>query len=256
MSLSVGLNCAITTLTGQARGQLLAQGEVMKREGAWREKRRQEGGDGTSTPTAPPLGEVVVNVATHDEASALLNDDLAHQYRTAAPLPSINNGNSDADTHSSEHLDPDEIPILPLVFLYRGIFIQLAFVLPVGVYWLCGMKPLLLFLGQGEDIYNDRAISSNIDTWTVVLLHKLDLNLLVASNRAGGRPSLGSICRSCFAHTLQFVFYTRGGTRMVGSRRSNDAVSSDSATCNVYISQSDGARPLPFAAARWSKGCR
>ena len=48
--------------------------------------------------------------------------------------------------------DRSAMPLLPLVYLYRGIFIQLAFVIPVGCYWLYGIKPLLLYLGQKDEI--------------------------------------------------------------------------------------------------------
>lgn len=40
-------------------------------------------------------------------------------------------------------------PVLTLLYLYRGLFIQLLFVIPVGVWWLCGIESTLLALGQG-----------------------------------------------------------------------------------------------------------
>jgi len=97
MSLSVGLSSAITTLTGQARGEMIARGK---------EK---------------------IDVS-----------------------PSLNNETTPLIQNTSQN--DDTSPLLPLVYLYRGIFIQLAFVLPVGCYWIYGIKPLLLLLGQGEDI--------------------------------------------------------------------------------------------------------
>ena len=148
MSLSVGLSSAITTLTAQARGQLMAQAEVMRKETAWRGKRMRgtQGIDRNSTVSPlsppPPLGEVVImgDAALANETSALIE-------------PSIQEDETPLSAHS-EHLGSDTSPILPLVFLYRGIFIQLAFVLPVGAFWLIGVKPLLLFLGQGEELSN------------------------------------------------------------------------------------------------------
>ena len=106
MSLSVGLGSAITTLTGQARGQLLARGEEMKK---------------------------IVGTGSNN----FLSDETT---------PLTNNGSRKHGTGT------DNAPILPLVYLYRGIFIQLAFVLPVGCYWLHGVKPILLYLGQGEQL--------------------------------------------------------------------------------------------------------
>ena len=43
-------------------------------------------------------------------------------------------------------------PLLPLVFLYRGIAIQFAFVIPVGIWWLVGIQPTLIRLGQPEQL--------------------------------------------------------------------------------------------------------
>ena len=145
MSLSVGLSSAITTLTAQARGQLIAQAEVMRKESAWRGKRmvgrdrKGISGDSAASPLSPPLGEVVImgDSALTNETSALIATSMQE------------------DTLMSEHseyLGLDTSPILPLVFLYRGIFIQLAFVLPVGACWLVGIKPMLLLLGQGKEL--------------------------------------------------------------------------------------------------------
>jgi multidrug resistance protein, MATE family len=46
--------------------------------------------------------------------------------------------------------DRDDGPILTLVYLYRGMLIQLLLVIPVGVWWIYGIQPFLLALGQGE----------------------------------------------------------------------------------------------------------
>ena len=150
MSLSVGLSSAITTLTAQARGQLIAQAEVVRKESAWRGKRvkgrdtKGNGGGSTASPLSPPLGEVVImgDAAHTNETSALIATSICAQGEETCTVMS----------EHSEYLGSDKSPILPLVFLYRGIFIQLAFVLPVGACWLVGIKPLLLFLGQGEEL--------------------------------------------------------------------------------------------------------
>jgi len=39
-------------------------------------------------------------------------------------------------------------PNTPVVFLLRGLLIQLLFVLPVGIWWLCGIEDVLMRLGQ------------------------------------------------------------------------------------------------------------
>jgi len=54
------------------------------------------------------------------------------------------------DTRNQRHAAA--APLQPLVYLYRGIVIQMAIILPVGVYWLYGVGPMLLALGQGEEL--------------------------------------------------------------------------------------------------------
>ena len=117
MSLSVGLSSAITTLTGQARGELISRGEDIIR-------RRMSQGEENS------------DDGTKKETVSMQNETTPLKTRIQ---------NDDVDDTSS-------MPLLPLVYLYRGIFIQLAFVIPVGCYWLYGIKPLLLYLGQKDEI--------------------------------------------------------------------------------------------------------
>ena len=127
MSLSVGLSSAITTLAGQARGELIARAESVRhttrRDEAWGSMKKLV---------------VCDECDGHDETT---------------PLTSQSNGHDQNGKHQYTEFDEDDSsPILPLVYLYRGIFIQLAFVLPVGCYWLHGIEPLLLYLGQGEEL--------------------------------------------------------------------------------------------------------
>ena len=119
MSLSVGLSSAITTLTGQARGELISRGEDIIR-------RRMSQGEEKSD----------------DGMKKETDIDVSMQNETTPLKTRIQNDDDDRSA----------MPLLPLVYLYRGIFIQLAFVIPVGCYWLYGIKPLLLYLGQKDEI--------------------------------------------------------------------------------------------------------
>ncbi|KAL7527685.1 hypothetical protein ACHAXR_004180 [Thalassiosira sp. AJA248-18] len=123
LSLCIGLSSALITLAGQARGELITREE--------RTKRRVE-------EACKSLQEGVVGVSTCDELSPLVKNDSNQMHYADSE-----------DAHNSNH---ESSPILPLVYLYRGLFIQLAVVLPVGCYWLIGLKPLLLFLGQSEEL--------------------------------------------------------------------------------------------------------
>ena len=60
---------------------------------------------------------------------------------------------SDHETYllAKSHEDESEPPLLTtMIYLYRGMFIQLLLVLPVGCWWIYGIQPLLVTLGQGE----------------------------------------------------------------------------------------------------------
>lgn len=105
MSISVGLSSALSTLTGQARGQAAA------------------------------------NKMTHieEEQRLLGGDENVQSYQSADRSPS---------TSSND----ESTPILPLVYLYRGMFIQLSVVIPVGIWWLFGVEDILLSLGQGPEL--------------------------------------------------------------------------------------------------------
>lgn len=124
MSLSVGLSSALSTLAGQARGELMARSgglqTIKRRDEAW---------------------SSVKKLVACDELTPLSSSKPESDF-------SFDDSNNDDVPNQQEDLSP----ILPLVYLYRGIFIQLAFVIPVGCYWLHGLKPLLIYLGQGEEL--------------------------------------------------------------------------------------------------------
>eukprot|EP00979_Chaetoceros_neogracilis_P012570 scaffold3357_cov268-Chaetoceros_neogracile.AAC.11 len=124
MSLSVGLSTAITTLTSQARGDLLLRGVKIEQEHEGRRKNY-----------------------------AATMDKNAHERSTesTALLPSCE---IFSDTSVQYHsIDTSmSTPLQPLVFLYRGIAIQLAFVIPIGIWWIRGVAPFLLQLGQSEEL--------------------------------------------------------------------------------------------------------
>ena len=96
LSLSVGLSSALTTLAGQAKGELQSRLTDNKRR------------------------RVSFDMAADDKEE-----------------------NETCETSDDE-------PLTPLVFLYRGLFIQLALVIPVGIWWILGIQDTLIYLGQRE----------------------------------------------------------------------------------------------------------
>jgi hypothetical protein len=100
LSLSVGLSSALTTLAGQAKGELHSR--------ALHEKRRRVSFD------------------------LQAGDDDEEESATEFTAPKENNTE----------------PLKPLMFLYRGMCIQLVTVIPIGLWWIFGTKDVLTALGQ------------------------------------------------------------------------------------------------------------
>jgi len=99
LSLSVGLSSALSTLSGQAKGELVSR--------MIHEKRR----------------------------------------RVSFDLAAEESGNLIAGNNDSQE---EEEPITPIVFFWRGMVIQLSMVVPVAIWWLFGVKNVLISLGQAE----------------------------------------------------------------------------------------------------------
>lgn len=118
LSLSVGLSSALATLTAQSRGEL--QAKLTERNGKQTEKDKAH---------------------LFMEFEDLLEDDINErlgflQKRDGLPRSKPT---------------PRE-PLLPLVYLYRGLFLQLTFVIPILILWWSGLRPFLVSLGQEEQL--------------------------------------------------------------------------------------------------------
>jgi MATE family multidrug resistance protein len=121
LSLSVGLSSALTTLAGQAVGDLRARQENMN-----------------------------VRVKFEDSDDSIPSEEQRRLLQSGSNVnenyQSTNQGEEKATVADSG------TPLLPLVYLYLGIFIQVLVVLPVGLWWISGTRPALIFLGQGEEL--------------------------------------------------------------------------------------------------------
>jgi MATE family multidrug resistance protein len=127
LSLSVGLSSAMTTLAGQAVGDLHVRQEKMNIKVKF-----EDSGDNDSIPNGD------------EEQTGLLMSamNVNENYQ------STNQGEEKATAAAAD----SGTPLLPLVYLYLGIFIQVLFVLPIGLWWIHGTRPALIFLGQGEEL--------------------------------------------------------------------------------------------------------
>jgi MATE family multidrug resistance protein len=122
LSLSVGLSSALATLTSQSRGQL--QAKLTERK----DQKQTEDGDDSQ------LFMEFENKIESEE----VNERLGFLQRRKEGL-------------SSSNAKP-RVPLLPLVYYYRGIFLQLAFVIPILLWWWRGLRPFLVALGQEEKL--------------------------------------------------------------------------------------------------------
>lgn len=122
VSLSVGLSSALTTLTSQARGTMMRH----QQRGLLRE----------------------ISSLGYGERENLVNGSSK-----------TNDYSSSATKDTQLPLEDSGRPLLPLIFLYRGIAIQLLFVVPVGLWWISGIEPALVALGQQPELAYMTAVS-------------------------------------------------------------------------------------------------
>mmetsp|Transcript_32833 Transcript_32833/g.49524 ORF Transcript_32833/g.49524 Transcript_32833/m.49524 type:complete len:535 (+) Transcript_32833:107-1711(+) len=101
-------------------------------------------------------------------------DSAQNQDEENTPLVNTEKGEKNYHTNqdSSGIKKDEEMPLLPLVYFYRGTFIQLLLVIPVAVWWLIGVKSTLLALGQGPELSEMtqdylRILSPGLLAWSI-----------------------------------------------------------------------------------------
>lgn len=157
MSLAVGLGYGLATLTGQGKGGLLLKGEVK----ALKEKKKS-GEERSVSDETYSLGST-----TSDESTPLLatvSNSSTDQECSSSGVSNIKDPSNkettenDAELGADQHvLDADEddssyYPLPPMVYLYRGLFIQFLVQIPIGIWYISGISPFLLWLGQKEEL--------------------------------------------------------------------------------------------------------
>jgi hypothetical protein len=136
LSLSVGLSSALSTLVGQAKGELYSR--------ALHEKKRRVSFD-------LQIGD--------DDAESTIESTTPMDYGTL-PL-TVEDDKAETTTLLTAPKKPDTEPLKPLIFLYRGMFIQLVAVIPIGLWWIFGIKNGLVALGQQEVL----AMMTEVSAW-------------------------------------------------------------------------------------------
>uniref|UniRef100_A0A7S4MFZ3 Protein DETOXIFICATION n=1 Tax=Odontella aurita TaxID=265563 RepID=A0A7S4MFZ3_9STRA len=180
MSLGVGLNSALTTLVGQAVGELRTEGDKKSPPDGGRriegveegtavddsgdEEKKYDGGcDREGAANAPSEEDALLPVKENNEKDpdgALIYKSFLMEAKDVE-YPSLKGDNYSFKLFSMDMESPNPKgdghsncssmgPLMPLAYLYRGIFVQMLFIIPVGIWWLTGVKSTLIYLGQGE----------------------------------------------------------------------------------------------------------
>ena len=163
MSVAVGLGYGLATLTGQGKGGLLLKGEV----NALKEKKKSGGERSVSDDTYSSRG------SASDESTPLLstatisNNSTDQENSGSSSISNIKDLTKERTENDAElgdqHVlldvdaDADEdddsyYPLPPMVYLYRGLFIQFLVQIPIGIWFISGIGPFLLWLGQKEEL--------------------------------------------------------------------------------------------------------
>ena len=124
LSLSMGLSSAVTTLTGQSKGKMMRRRQQLEQQ--YKEGKK-------------------ISVAGLEQNK---NQDGVNNSKYDSIDIEVNSQSKSGEDMEISH----EYPMTPMTYFYRGIFIQLMFVVPVGSYWLYGIKSALISLGQEEKI--------------------------------------------------------------------------------------------------------
>ena len=125
-----------------------------------------------------------------------------------------------------------------MVLLYRGLFVQLCFVVPVGICWLSGVRPILMALGQNAVISEMTSVSepwissmycyvwtlvwlmtpvccadlfTDIGPRALVVLYQLDYHCMAPGYRIGIYSSMYRWRRASFARAFKLFFHPHSG---------------------------------------------
>jgi len=146
LSLSVGLSSALTTMTAQARGDLLSR---MVTATTVDDSNNNNGyrHPGDHNDTVSPFANLSEPLDAEKDA------ENASEVQNSETTPLMHNRSQlSRSGRNYQNEEQCKQPITPLVYLYRGLWVQLLVVLPIGIWWLTGIESMLLALGQGEHL--------------------------------------------------------------------------------------------------------
>lgn len=128
MSFCVGFSFALSTLAGQAKGSLIVKGQEQRQE---------------------HMSSMMKAAATNNASSKdlLVREETGLSRTTETSISNSYSLSDDSIIIPPQKLQSD-LPNTTIVFLIRGMVLQLCLVIPVGLSWIYGIDGILLKLGQ------------------------------------------------------------------------------------------------------------
>ena len=157
MSLCVGFSFALSTLAGQAKGEMFArQLHNHNRKKTNTHTNTENNNDkSTSTSTSNNNGNndtVSCPTGSYDNNNYYYGSNSIHSGTINNSIRSILSNTSGIENDRTTNTINT-----PIVFLFRGLFVQFCLVLPVGIWWLFGIEETLIQLGQEPAVANKAA---------------------------------------------------------------------------------------------------
>ena len=158
MSVSLGMSSAMSTLTGQTLGAMLLK-------------------DNCSLKCRPLRNDDSSQTESNKWSWATEETAKSRSYETVSERISI------LSPKQNELCKDGLSPIVTLLF--RGMLLPYLIIIPVGIWWICGIKQQLIYLGQEErvsDITEVRAKMFDI----MYLVHEFNVLLVLFENAGPG----------------------------------------------------------------------
>lgn len=129
MSICLGMSSAVSTLTGQTTGRIqqdLSKNGLIQRDGV----------------------NYNLNSSLITEGDPAKNDGKwkINAMESATSVKKTDTTFKSIEQHDAEGLSPI------MTLLFRGIILPYAIIVPVGIWWISGIKATLIMLGQAEQV--------------------------------------------------------------------------------------------------------
>ena len=148
LSFSIGLSSALTTLTGQARGDLMARKGMID---------RALDRDDTIAVDEEEYPLVLKGRVDEKDVTGNSRDGGNNDHDDESPVDTVSTKRSETKTRTQgtnqNSSTTAATQLQPMVYLIRGLFVQFVLLLPTGIWWVgFGTESTLVALGQGPEL--------------------------------------------------------------------------------------------------------